>query len=85
MAMWEGHTNGVRSVAISIDGTKIVSGSKDKTITVWNAVTGSVIATWEGHTNGVRSVAISNDGTKIVSGSDDNTVIVWDAMLESVV
>ncbi|MEE0882663.1 MAG: hypothetical protein U0L65_04520 [Bacteroidales bacterium] len=31
----EGHSNGVCSVAFSPDGTKIISGSEDKTIKIW--------------------------------------------------
>ena len=31
----EGHTNNVYSVAYSPDGTRIVSGSEDKTIKIW--------------------------------------------------
>ncbi len=31
------HSDVVRSVAFSPDGTKIVSGSKDKTIKVWDS------------------------------------------------
>jgi len=32
------HSDWIRSVAFSLDGTKIVSGSDDKTIKVWDAV-----------------------------------------------
>ena len=35
-----GHSDIVRSVAFSSDGKKIVSGSSDKTIRVWDADTG---------------------------------------------
>ena len=38
----EGHTGSVNAVAISTDGGKIVSGSKDKTVRVWSAETGEV-------------------------------------------
>ena len=31
------HSNWIRSVAFSPDGTKIVSGSDDKTIKVWDS------------------------------------------------
>jgi WD40 repeat protein len=31
------HSNTIRSVAFSLDGTKIVSGSDDKTIKVWES------------------------------------------------
>ena len=72
----------VNSVAFSPDGTKIVSGSEDKTVRVWDAVTGTLSNTLEGHSDSVESVAFSPDpdGTKIVSGSFDNTVRVWDAV-----
>ena len=40
----EGHTGDVKAVAISVDGSKIVSGSWDKTVRVWSMATGEVIA-----------------------------------------
>ena len=38
----EGHTDSIRAVAISADGSKIVSGSRDKTVRVWSMETGEV-------------------------------------------
>ena len=68
------------SVAFSPDGKRIVSGSDDKTVRVWDAATGQPIgAPLTGHTGAVNSVAFSPDGKRIVSGSDDKTVRVWDA------
>ena len=70
----------VKSVAFSPDGTKIVSGSWDNTLRVWDAETGlSILGPLLGHTSHVNSVAFSPDGTKIVSGSWDNTLRAWDA------
>ncbi|KAJ7782078.1 WD40-repeat-containing domain protein [Mycena olivaceomarginata] len=70
----------VRSVAFSPDGTRITSGSNDKTIRVRDACTGDTVAgPFKGHTDSVQSVSFSRDGTRIVSGSDDETVRVWDA------
>jgi WD40 repeat protein len=45
----EGRSNRVYSVAYSPDGTKIVSGSVDKTIKIWDANTGECLKTFEGH------------------------------------
>ena len=68
------------SVAFSPDGQRIVSGSVDKTVRLWDAATGQPIgAPLTGHTDLVTSVAFSPDGKRIVSGSVDNTVRVWDA------
>ena len=67
------------SVAFSADGSRIVSGSDDKTSRVWDATTGELIRTLEGHSGWVMSVAFSADGSRIVSGSSDKTSRVWDA------
>src|SRR6266702_1989681 len=70
----------VRSIALSPDGQRIVSGSDDRTIRVWNATTGETEAgPFTGHTDPVRSVAFSPDGQRIVSSSDDKTIRVWNA------
>ena len=38
----KGHKDSVRSVAFAQDGSRVVSGSDDKTILVWNTVTGDI-------------------------------------------
>ncbi|KAL0945101.1 hypothetical protein HGRIS_004254 [Hohenbuehelia grisea] len=75
-----GHTDGVTSVAFSADGRRIVSGSCDTTVRVWDSSTGHpAMPPLEGHTDRVTSVAFSPDGRHIVSGSWDETIRVWDA------
>ena len=70
----------VNSVAFSPDGTRIVSGSDDRKVRIWNADSGEQVGDpLTGHDEEVRSVAFSSDGTRIVSGSDDTTVRIWDA------
>ena len=66
----EGHSDFVTSVALSGDGTRIVSGSWDKTVRVWDAQSGKCLRKLEGHFHSefVNSVAWSGDGTGIVSG-----------------
>jgi WD40 repeat protein len=71
---------GIYGVAFSGDGTRIVSGSSDQSVQVWDASTGAQVNELKGHTGHVWSVAFSSDGTHIVSGSDDNSVRVWDAL-----
>ncbi|KIO01869.1 hypothetical protein M404DRAFT_149210 [Pisolithus tinctorius Marx 270] len=76
----QGHDTTVNSVAFSPDGKRIVSGSEDDTVMVWDAERGVQIGSpLEGHTEEVYSVAFSPDGKWIVSGSLDMTVGVWDA------
>src|SRR6266702_2841873 len=60
----------VNSIALSPDGQRIISGSDDGTIRVWNATTGEKEASqFTRHTDSVWSVAFSPDGQRIVSGS----------------
>ncbi|KAJ3874888.1 quinon protein alcohol dehydrogenase-like superfamily [Lentinula edodes] len=76
----QGHDDWVSSVAFSPDGTRIVSGSGDHTVRIWDASTGAQIGVpLQGHDDWVSSVAFSPDGTRIVSGSHDHTVRIWDA------
>ena len=43
-----GHTGPVVSVAFSQDGKRIVSGSHDRLVKIWNAETGATVTTFEG-------------------------------------
>ena len=71
---------GVKSVAFSSDGTRIVSGGGDGIIRLWDASTGKQIGEpFTGHSEDVNSVAFSPDGVMIVSGGDDRTIRLWDA------
>ncbi len=72
-----GHNAGVCSVSISPDGRTLASGSKDKTIKLWDIDTGELRHTLSGHSHWVNSVSISPDGRTLASGSEDNTIKLW--------
>ena len=78
MCPLSGHSDYVRSVAWSPDGTKLASGSDDKTVRIWEAATDKQLWQLTGHQNRVISVHFSPDGKRLVSGSWDKTVMVWD-------
>ncbi|MDF5706824.1 MAG: trypsin-like peptidase domain-containing protein [Nostoc sp. S4] len=67
----------VNSVAISPDGKTLASASQDKTIKIWNLITGQEISTLKGHSGSVNSVAISPDGRTLASASQDKTIKIW--------
>jgi len=77
-AVLSGHTDELRCLTFSPDGTSLVSGSHDSTVKLWDVQTGGVVKTFSGHTGWVWSVSISADCTIIASGSDDETIRLWD-------
>jgi WD40 repeat protein len=87
---FEGHARAISCVAILPDG-RIVSGSNDRTLKIWNLQTGKCDMIFTGHTDWVNCVAVyvsqkqladslidrvHLDGC-IISGSDDATVKIF--------
>ncbi len=70
-----GHADCVSSL-VGWNGTgKVVSGSHDKSIRVWDVGTGAHDATLEGHDGAVFALAVHGD--RLFSASFDGTIRVW--------
>ncbi|KAG2030344.1 WD40-repeat-containing domain protein [Suillus americanus] len=77
---FKGHTDRVRSVAISPDNLRIASGGDDATVIIWDTESKQMVLNpLVKHTEKVNSVCFSPDGKRVASGSHDSTVIVWNA------
>lgn len=76
---YQGHVAPVSALAWSPDGTSIVSAGVDKTVQVWDVISGKCIHIYYGHVAPVAAVTWSPDGAHIASGSWDKTVQVWRA------
>ncbi len=74
---WSGHSDWVKSIAISPSSTQLVSGSLDSKIKLWNLATGQLEASLDYHDRGVFAVAISPDGKTLASTSWDKTIKLW--------
>ena len=72
------HADNVNGVAFSSNGRLFASASKDKTIGIWDALTGKQLQTLKGHTERTHSVSFSSDGRLLASSSRDKTIVIWD-------
>ncbi|MFF3842818.1 NB-ARC domain-containing protein [Streptomyces sp. NPDC001930] len=71
--------NPVQDVAVSPDGTWLVTANADHKLRVWDAVTGDLRVTITGRTNPIRSVTITPDGRKIISLEEGGHLCLWEA------
>jgi WD40 repeat protein/serine/threonine protein kinase len=75
-----GHTDRVRTVAVSPERGIIASGSRNNTIILWDSASGKpALPPLTGHTGPINSLAFSPDGRTLVSGSADGTLRLWNA------
>jgi hypothetical protein len=77
-AQFHGHTPCVNALAVSSNGSRIVSVSRDRTVRVWDGQTFEEIGLRE-HEDEVISVTFSPDSTVIASGLKGGTVWLWNA------
>ena len=74
---WRNGEGGVNAIALSPDGTRVVGGTDDSEVLLWNIDTEKVI--WTGqHAGDIKWVCWNRDGGRVLSGSLDGTARVWD-------
>jgi WD40 repeat protein len=73
-----GHKAAVHALAFSQDGKRLVSGSHDNAVIVWDAEAGAMIKTLRGHDGWVQACRLTGDGRLAVSASHDGRVKFWD-------
>ena len=71
----EGHVGWVRCALQLADG-RLVSGSRDGTLKIWDITSGICLMTLEGHEDRVFCALQLADG-RLVSGSDNRTLNIW--------
>eukprot|EP00921_Rhytidocystis_pertsovi_P007116 GHVQ01011968.1.p1 GENE.GHVQ01011968.1~~GHVQ01011968.1.p1 ORF type:complete len:512 (-),score=59.55 GHVQ01011968.1:1770-3305(-) len=80
IARLTGHQKLVNHVLFSPDGRLIASASFDKSIRIWNGVTGKYMTCLRGHVGAVYMLAWSPDSRQLVSCSADSTVKLWEVL-----
>jgi len=72
----KGHTASI--TCLQFDSDKLVSGSVDTKINLWDLTSNHVIRTFRGHTNTVRALYLDVSNNIIISGSEDKTIKIWE-------
>ena len=72
-----GHMNSVYCCCFAADGSRVVTGSWDRRVRVWDADSGERLRVFDEHADAVLS-ASPGPGTLVVTASWANEALVWD-------
>jgi WD40 repeat protein len=73
------HGNDVDGIAISTDGTRVLTGGRDNVAKLWDVASGGLLRTFTGHAHWVEHAALSSDGRHAATGSSiDGVIKIWD-------
>jgi WD40 repeat protein len=80
IASHAGHTENVLAVALSADGTRLLTGSDDTTVGLWDVATGTLLQQLFGHPRWVDTVRFlhRSDRALSTSGKLTPTTALWD-------
>jgi WD40 repeat protein len=74
-----GHSDLCGAIAFSPDGKMILTGSRDRNVRLWDALTGQpLILPQRGHSDNILAVAFSPDGKLALTGSEAKTARIWE-------
>ncbi|KAM3137410.1 hypothetical protein pb186bvf_010590, partial [Paramecium bursaria] len=79
----KGHTREILYADFTEDGNTIITCGEDKSIIIWDAKSGSQLATLIHHTDYVNQVKVTKDQKMIISAGKDGQIKIWDASVAS--
>jgi len=72
-----GNSSSVDSIAVTPDGKRLISGSFDTALRIWDLEKREELFTLTGHRSRVNAVVVTPDGKRLISGSQDSILKVW--------
>ncbi len=77
--LWEARSVGLTTVALSNDGTTVITGGDDGKVRLWNASTGEMIQEIQAHSKPIRDIVPIPASSQFITTSEDSTLATWDA------
>ncbi|KAM7276318.1 hypothetical protein ACFE04_018184 [Oxalis oulophora] len=72
------HDGGCGSILFEHNSGKLFSGGQDRSIKLWDTITGSLSNTLQGCLGSVHDLAITHDNKSVIAASSSNNLYVWD-------
>jgi WD40 repeat protein len=80
LRIWEAETGGEKSKWIGHPAANGLPRAAMTMLSLWDALTGSLISVFAGHSDRVTGAAFSPQGSRLASSSWDKTLRLWDMM-----
>jgi predicted CXXCH cytochrome family protein len=71
------------SISFSGDSRKVVTGSSDKVVRLWDVSSGKLLKEFTGHENVVSLALFAKKADYLLTASDENLAMLWDLSAES--
>merc|ERR1712071_543725 len=78
LRIFAGHYSDADVVQFHPNSNYIATGSSDRSVRLWDCVTGTCVRLMTGHKGTVSALCFSIDGRFIASGGADKKVLLWD-------
>jgi hypothetical protein len=75
-----GHVGPIIATAMTADGRLLVSAGDDRTVRLWNTVTGTLLRTFRAPA-GVATITTTPDELRVIAALDDGAFAAWDLSL----
>jgi WD40 repeat protein len=81
----KGHDQAILAVEVTPDSNFAATGSRDKTMKLWELSTGREVRTFLGHTGTVNNIRFSTKGNYAITSSGDGTAKIWEVISGKVI